>query len=514
MLHKMTFLAKHSFVVFLGCFLFSVQSAYGQFNVSSDTTICVGDSTTLTASGATTYNWSPATGLNVTTGAMVTAKPNDTTLYKVVFDLGLPTEDSLFVKVNMNPLPSAAFTVSTDSVCSGQSFSLYAPGGASYAWKVGTNVLSALDTFTTTPSASASYKLVAELNGCSDSAAKNITVLVPGDFTITQNKTAMCVSQSATMAVTNSSLSYKWVTTADLSDTVGTSNTVTSNSTTNTSGFINVSITSTDQNGCTRTKSAGIIVSSLFPDTPLIVIDDTLICNGLSTEIRASSGSAGGATYTWTPTNGLATPNSSATTASPSSTTTYTVTVDRNGCARSNSITLEVLPSPTISITQSSNGATLCMDEPDSIEIVSPTAVKYFWSGGITSAYNQKAFLPGKTVTLNLGVEDAAGCTNYSSVTINVDTSCGVPVGIIENTSEPVAISKVMTNEISVSLSNGWNLNNVTVSLIDITGKSLDLPVKTEEQNVSIQTATLNQGIYILQVNDGENQHLQKIYIH
>jgi len=49
----------------------------------SSPTICSGQSTTLTASGASTYVWSPATGLSSTTGATVTASPTTTTTYTV-----------------------------------------------------------------------------------------------------------------------------------------------------------------------------------------------------------------------------------------------------------------------------------------------------------------------------------------------------------------------------------------------------------------------------------------------
>ncbi len=47
------------------------------------TAICGGTPVTLTASGATTYTWSPATGLSATTGASVTANPTTTQTYTV-----------------------------------------------------------------------------------------------------------------------------------------------------------------------------------------------------------------------------------------------------------------------------------------------------------------------------------------------------------------------------------------------------------------------------------------------
>lgn len=45
--------------------------------------ICAGESTTLTASGAASYTWSPATGLSAATGASVTANPAQTTTYTI-----------------------------------------------------------------------------------------------------------------------------------------------------------------------------------------------------------------------------------------------------------------------------------------------------------------------------------------------------------------------------------------------------------------------------------------------
>src|SRR4030095_6786687 len=74
----------------------------------SSATICKGKSTSLTASGATTFTWAPATGLNVTTGATVTAKPTATTTYTVTGDGG---SCSNTVKVTVNTTPTANISV-------------------------------------------------------------------------------------------------------------------------------------------------------------------------------------------------------------------------------------------------------------------------------------------------------------------------------------------------------------------------------------------------------------------
>lgn len=81
----------------------------------SSATICEGQSVTLTASGASTYTWSPATGLSSTTGTAVTASPTTTTTYTVTgTDVnGCTATFSVTITVdqncgcsNCNPLPA------------------------------------------------------------------------------------------------------------------------------------------------------------------------------------------------------------------------------------------------------------------------------------------------------------------------------------------------------------------------------------------------------------------------
>jgi gliding motility-associated-like protein len=76
----------------------------------SDTTICSFDSVQLSASGALTYVWSPAAGLNDDSTANPIAFPSSTTTYIVTgFDsIGVVGRDTLTVFVN--PRPVAAFT--------------------------------------------------------------------------------------------------------------------------------------------------------------------------------------------------------------------------------------------------------------------------------------------------------------------------------------------------------------------------------------------------------------------
>lgn len=87
---------------------------------NSDPSLCTPVvSSTLTASGADTYVWSPATGLNVSTGATVISTPSATTVYTVTGTstaTGCTSTATTTVTVGVSFL-SAAATASPDAVC-------------------------------------------------------------------------------------------------------------------------------------------------------------------------------------------------------------------------------------------------------------------------------------------------------------------------------------------------------------------------------------------------------------
>jgi large repetitive protein len=75
---------------------------------SGDISICIGNTTTLTASGATTYTWLPITDLTPTTGSSVDATPSSTITYTVTGTDGNGCEGSDSVTVTVNPLPTTS----------------------------------------------------------------------------------------------------------------------------------------------------------------------------------------------------------------------------------------------------------------------------------------------------------------------------------------------------------------------------------------------------------------------
>ena len=171
-------------------------------SVNTSTTICLGDSYTLQASGGFAYNWSPANSLNSYTIPNPIATPSVSTTYTVdIFTLNTTGDTclyTLFTTVNISALSS--FSVSAmalpDTILLGQTAQLVliAPPGHSVLWYPPNLVIPNNNyTVTTTPLQSATYTVLVSDGICSrvatvsivviDDACKESDVFVPNTFT-------------------------------------------------------------------------------------------------------------------------------------------------------------------------------------------------------------------------------------------------------------------------------------------------------------------------------------------
>ncbi|MGG9961343.1 PKD domain-containing protein [Ferruginibacter sp. SUN106] len=125
-----------------------------------DTLVCRGNSVSLTATGAASYTWTPATGLSCTNCAKPTARPDSATNYIVKGTTlqGCSNTDSVLVKVKQR------FTMLNslgDTLCKGSSVRLFASGGFSYVWSPSTGLSSTTSaTPLATPQNTTTYKVI------------------------------------------------------------------------------------------------------------------------------------------------------------------------------------------------------------------------------------------------------------------------------------------------------------------------------------------------------------------
>lgn len=146
---------------------------------AAQSTICAGYSTSLTASGATTYTWSPASGLSSTTGATVTASPTVTTTYTVTGTAGCSATNTITVTVNQGPVMTAV--AASPSICPGGSTAVTANGATSYTWSPASGLSSTSGaTVTASPTVTTTYTVTGTgSNGCTSTQTVMVTVLVP-----------------------------------------------------------------------------------------------------------------------------------------------------------------------------------------------------------------------------------------------------------------------------------------------------------------------------------------------
>lgn len=101
--------------------------------VSRDTTLCPGDTTTLVATGGTSFAWSPSEGLSCTDCPTPRVAPTTTTTYTVVVGNMFGCTATSSIRVAIAPMPTITLTPDT-TMCPGQSLQLQASGGVRYQW--------------------------------------------------------------------------------------------------------------------------------------------------------------------------------------------------------------------------------------------------------------------------------------------------------------------------------------------------------------------------------------------
>lgn len=140
--------------------------------LSPDSSLCIGDSLQINASGAFSYSWFPVTGLNTSSGTAVTASPLVTSQYYVTGtdNNNCSSTDSLIITVDSLPIASITGIA---SICTGDSTILTASGGGTYLWSTGETAVA----IKVSPGSTQTYFVVAtNSNNCIDSAILNVVV--------------------------------------------------------------------------------------------------------------------------------------------------------------------------------------------------------------------------------------------------------------------------------------------------------------------------------------------------
>ncbi|MCX7769267.1 MAG: PKD domain-containing protein, partial [Flavobacteriales bacterium] len=155
---------------------------------ASDSVICNGESTTLTATGVSSCVWTPSSSLNTSTGLQVVATPSSSTTYTANGADNNGCTATASIQIQVLPVPQAQISGPTE-VCEGVPFELNASGStipapgsiASFAWDLDNDGQSDNNDAQFNHSLSTTGNntitlLVISADGCTDQATLNLYV--------------------------------------------------------------------------------------------------------------------------------------------------------------------------------------------------------------------------------------------------------------------------------------------------------------------------------------------------
>jgi gliding motility-associated-like protein len=280
-------------------------------NAGPDKIICPGVPTQLSATGASTYIWTPNIALSNSAVANPLASPTIQTTYVVTGTSaqGCTGTDTIIISVHQAPIADAGNDV---TICAGEQVQLTATGGNAFQWSPASS-LSAANSASpiASPTVTTVYTVtVTDNNGCqgSDQVVVNVN---PIPLVDAGNNQSICNGLTAQLQASGA-INYTWHADNTLNN-LTISNPVASPLVTTT-----YYLTGTDANGCSASDS--VIVTVIQPFT-MEVGQGTEVCFGSNIQLSAN----GAVTYKWLPANSLDNPFVPNPIASPTATTTYTV---------------------------------------------------------------------------------------------------------------------------------------------------------------------------------------------
>lgn len=403
---------------------FTITVNSSNTTVSPDASICNGGSTTLTASGATSYTWSPTTGLSPTTGATVTASPTATTTYTVTgTTAGCTSTANVTVTVGGTPSVNA---VANQSFCAGASVPSTAFSGGSagttYDWTNSNTTIGlaasgtgALPAFTGTNSTSspitATITVTPSIGTCVGTPITFTITINPQPTVTASNNGPLC--QGTQLDLTASAVTggtYSW------SGPNGFTSMLQNPSITSTGaadfGTYTVTVTTS---GCSASASTTVV---LTPGTqPTITPAGPFCANAGAVTLTASvTGGTWSGTGITNAASGLFDP---AAATNGSNTITYTLA---NGCVNPTTTTIVVNPLPVVQF--SSNQLTGCIPLTVTLtdqSVPSSTTNSWNFGDGFTASGSAGSvsheFTAAGCYDITLTSTSSSGCSSTTTLT-------------------------------------------------------------------------------------------------
>ncbi len=249
------------------------------------------------------------------------------------------------------------------------------------------------------------------------------------------------------------------------------------------------------------------------PVLALSTSQDT-ICPGGSVQLTVS----GADTYQWTPPQGLSSTTISNPVASPTQTTTYSVTGTQASCSANASVTIHVdTQNP---VADFSHSAPLCAGDPVTFNgAISENASSFSWTfaggnpGTSVATEPSVVFAASGTYTVALEVTSYCGLNDSHTMDITIET-CDVSTGEGFEAGGISAYADPVTQQLMLSF-NLLQPQLLTLTLVNTTGQLVWSGTEaqtTGNYQRKIDVSALPQGVYFLRISDGTRQQVLKFF--
>ncbi|MFN8285647.1 MAG: gliding motility-associated C-terminal domain-containing protein [Chitinophagales bacterium] len=339
------------------------QPSSAAIAISGTTTICNGNSTTLTVIGGTLgtgANWqwytSSCGGASAGSGTSITVSPASTTTYFVRAEgtCGNTACVSTTVTVNQPSVAPGSVSATFNTICNGQTTILSVNGGAlgtgaNWVWYAGGcgsgAPIGSGASVSVSPTSTTTYFVRAE-GTCGNTSCASATITVnqlSTDPTSISGTTTICNGQSTTLSVVGGSLgtsaNWQWYTSSCGGASAGSGTSITVSPTSTTTYFVRA------EGICNTTSCVSVTVTVNQPSVAASSISGTTtICEGASTTLSVVGGTLGtAANWQWYSGScgGTAVGSGPSVTVTPTATTSYFVRAE-GACGNSSCVFVSV----------------------------------------------------------------------------------------------------------------------------------------------------------------------------
>jgi len=190
---------------------------------ANPTSVCLGNSTTLTGTGGTNYMWSWSDGsASSPLPLIVTPTSFADTIYTVRVSNGVCDTVKDSIKIKINPAPIVTIRPIDTIICTnGGPATITATGGSSYSWTPNTGTTSSPGIFLVKPLSTTTYTTtITNTHGCAKDTSVVVNVNSPPKVRATVNA-SICKGKSVNLNVTSTTkqtgIIYVWADSAGLS---------------------------------------------------------------------------------------------------------------------------------------------------------------------------------------------------------------------------------------------------------------------------------------------------------